>query len=95
MNIPYLYDAGALIAIDDGDRRIWARHRLTPDDGRDIHVPSVVVNRAWRDARRQVRLGKFLAGCHVVPVGRTSDPDDIHALVDTQAVKPAPVIRTV
>ncbi|WP_338672704.1 twitching motility protein PilT [Streptomyces sp. SCSIO 30461] len=69
MNIPYLYDAGALIAIDNDDRRMWARHSLALDDGRDIHVPSVVVGQAWRDSRRQVRLGKFLAGCHVAPVG--------------------------
>ncbi|MGQ5224272.1 PIN domain-containing protein [Streptomyces sp. MN3] len=69
MNIPYLYDAGALIAIDNDDRPMWARHRLALEDGRDIHVPSVVVSQAWRDSRRQVRLGKFLAGCHVVPVG--------------------------
>jgi hypothetical protein len=69
VNIPYLYDAGALIAIDDGDRRMWARHHLALEDGRDIHVPSVVVSQAWRDARRQVRLGKFLAGCDVAPVG--------------------------
>ncbi|MFI0086713.1 twitching motility protein PilT [Streptomyces bobili] len=64
-----MYDAGALIAIDNDDRRMWARHSLALEDGRDIHVPSVVVSQAWRDSRRQVRLGKFLAGCHVVPVG--------------------------
>lgn len=69
MNIPYLYDAGVLIAIDNDDRRMWARHSLALDDGRDIHVPAVVVSQAWRDSRRQVRLGRFLAGCHVVPVG--------------------------
>ncbi|CAL9434225.1 PIN domain-containing protein [Streptomyces sp. enrichment culture] len=69
MNIPYLYDAGVLIAIDNDDRRMWVRHSLALDDGRDIHVPSVVVSQAWRDSRRQVRLGKFLAGCHVAPVG--------------------------
>ncbi len=69
MNIPYLYDAGVLIAIDNDDRRMWARHSLALEDGRDIHVPSVVVAQAWRDSRRQFRLGKFLAGCHVVPVG--------------------------
>ncbi|WP_151771521.1 twitching motility protein PilT [Streptomyces abyssomicinicus] len=69
MNIPYLYDAGALIAIDNGDRRMWARHHLALEDGRDIHVPSVVVSQAWRDSRRQVRLGRFLAGCNVVSVG--------------------------
>ncbi|MFG3659875.1 twitching motility protein PilT [Streptomyces sp. NPDC047706] len=69
MNIPYLYDAGVLIAVDNDDRRMWARHSLALEDGRDIHVPSVVVSQAWRDSRGQVRLGKFLAGGHVVPVG--------------------------
>ncbi|MFI5719861.1 hypothetical protein [Nocardia sp. NPDC051750] len=64
-----MYDAGALIAIDNNDRRMWARHNLALEDGREIHVPSVVVSQAWRDSRRQVRLGKFLAGCHVVPIG--------------------------
>jgi predicted nucleic acid-binding protein len=69
VNIPYLYDTGVLIAIDNNDRRMWARHSLALEDGRDIHVPSVVVSQAWRDSRRQVRLGRFLAGCQVVPVG--------------------------
>lgn len=69
MTHPYLYDAGALLAIDDNDRRMWARYQVALDDGRDIHVPSVVVGLAWRDARRQVRLGKFLASCHVDSVG--------------------------
>lgn len=69
MNVPYLYDTGALIAIDNNERRMWARHSLALDDGRDIHVPSVVVGQAWRDPRRQVRLGRFLTGCQVEPVG--------------------------
>lgn len=69
MTQPHLYDAGALIAIDKNDRRMWARYQLALDDGRDIRVPAVVVGQAWRDSRRQVRLGQFLAGCHVDPVG--------------------------
>ncbi|NJQ00572.1 type II toxin-antitoxin system VapC family toxin [Streptomyces zingiberis] len=69
MNIPYLYDAGVLIAIGNDDRRMWARHSLALEDGRDIHIPSVVVSQAWRDSRGQVGLGRFLAGCRVVPVG--------------------------
>jgi predicted nucleic acid-binding protein len=69
VTIPYLYDTGALIAIDDNDRRMRARHDIALDDRRGIHVPAVVVGQAWRDARRQVRLGKFLAGCRVEPVG--------------------------
>jgi hypothetical protein len=43
VNIPCLYDAGALIAIDNNDRRMWARHHLALDDGRDIRIPAVVV----------------------------------------------------
>ncbi len=69
MTQPHLYDAGALIAIDKNDRRMWARYQVAVNDGRDIRVPAVVVGQAWRDARRQVRLGKFLAGCRVDPVG--------------------------
>jgi hypothetical protein len=66
---PYVYDAGALIALDNDDRRMWVRHKLALDEGRDIHVPAVVVGQAWRDARRQVRLGRVLAGVQVDPVG--------------------------
>jgi hypothetical protein len=69
MTQPHLYDAGALIAIDKNDRRMWARYQVALDDGRDIRVPAVVVGQAWRDPRRQVRLGNFLVSCHVDPVG--------------------------
>jgi hypothetical protein len=69
MTQPHLYDAGALIAIDKNDRRMWARYQVAVDDGRDIRVPAVVVGQAWRDSRQQVRLGRFLAGCRVDPVG--------------------------
>lgn len=69
MTQPHLYDAGALIAIDKNDRRMWARYQIAVDDGRDIRVPAVVVGQAWRDSRRQVRLGKFLVSCHADPVG--------------------------
>jgi hypothetical protein len=69
MTQPHLYDAGALIAIDKNDRRMWARYQVALDDDRDVRVPAVVAGQAWRDARRQVRLGQFLAGCHVDPVG--------------------------
>jgi hypothetical protein len=69
LTAPYVYDAGALIALDNDDRRMWARHKLALDEARDIHVPAVVVGQAWRDARRQVRLGRVLAGVQVDPVG--------------------------
>jgi predicted nucleic acid-binding protein len=69
VSIPYVYDAGALLAIDGNDRRIWAIHHLAVEDGRRLLVPSVVVSQAWRDSRRQVQLGRFLHSCEVVPVG--------------------------
>ena len=69
MTQPHLYDAGALIAIDKNDRRMWARYQVAVDDGRDVRIPAAVVGQAWCDSRRQVRLGQFLAGCQVDPVG--------------------------
>jgi hypothetical protein len=67
---PQIYDAGALIALDRNDRRMWARYQVAIEDGRDVHVPAVVVAQTWRDGARQARLGGVLAGCHVDPVGQ-------------------------
>ena len=64
----FVYDAGALIAFDNSDRRMWARHHLAVEEGRDIHLPAIVVGQAWRDGSRQARLGRVLAGCCVDPV---------------------------
>jgi len=69
VSIPYVYDAGVLLAVDGNDRRMWVIHHLALEEGRRLLVPAVVVAQAWRDARRQVQLGKFLHSCEVVPVG--------------------------
>jgi len=69
VSIPYVYDAGVLIAIDGGVRRMWAIHRLAAEEGRRIVVPAVVVGQAWRDGARQVQLGRLLATCEVLPTG--------------------------
>ena len=53
-------DAGALIALDRGDKRLIAllaralAHRLK------FRVPAGVVGQAWRDSRVQVALARFL-----------------------------------
>jgi len=67
--LPYIYDAGAIVAFDRADRRMWARHRLALEEGREIHLPAIVVGQAWRDGSRQVSLARALAGCRVDPVG--------------------------
>jgi len=69
VSIPYVYDAGALLAIEGNDRRMWTIHHLALEEGRRLLVPAVVVAQAWRDGRRQVQLGRFLHSCEIIPVG--------------------------
>jgi hypothetical protein len=53
-------DAGALIALDRGNRRIIALFGEVLAQRRHITVPSGVVGQAWRDGRVQVALARFL-----------------------------------
>jgi predicted nucleic acid-binding protein len=69
MTIPYVYDAGVLIAIEGNDRRMWAIHHLAVEEGRRLLIPAVVVAQVWRNGRRQVQLGRFVQSCEIVPVG--------------------------
>ena len=67
MTVPYVYDAGALIAIDSNNRRMWAIHHLALEDGRLIIIPAIVVGQVWRDGHRQATLGRFLRTCEIEP----------------------------
>jgi hypothetical protein len=58
-------DAGALIALDRGDRRMIALIRQALAEGRSFRVPAGVIGQAWRDGRRQVVLSRFLRGREV------------------------------
>lgn len=58
-------DAGALIALDRGDRRMIALLSQALSEGRSFRVPAGVVGQAWRDGRRQVVLSRFLRGTEV------------------------------
>ena len=53
-------DAGALIALDRGDKRMIALLQRALAQGRTLRVPAGVVGQAWRDGRIQVTLGRFL-----------------------------------
>ncbi len=53
-------DAGALIALDRGDKRMIALLHRGLAQGRTFRVPAGVVGQAWRDGRRQVTLARFL-----------------------------------
>ena len=88
-------DAGALIALDRGDKRMIALLGRALAQGRDFRVPAGVVGQAWRDGRVQVALGRFLRSeeVEIVPLDEqlarccgelcaaTNSPDVIDASV--------------
>ena len=53
-------DAGALIALDRGNKRMIALLQRALAQGRAFRVPAGVVGQAWRDGRVQVTLARFL-----------------------------------
>jgi predicted nucleic acid-binding protein len=63
-------DAGALIALDRGDKRIIALLGRALAQGRTFRVPAGVVGQAWRDGRVQVALARFLRSeeVEIVPI---------------------------
>ena len=67
------YDAGALIAADRGQRRMWARHEALLANRVVPTVPASVVAQTWRGGGRQALLSNLLVGC------------DVEALDDDQA----------
>ncbi|HYI94286.1 MAG TPA: hypothetical protein VEX68_12130 [Bryobacteraceae bacterium] len=58
-------DAGALIALDRGDKRMIALLDRALAQGRAFRVPVGVVGQAWRDGRVQATLSRFLRGDEV------------------------------
>lgn len=61
-------DTAVLIAADRQDRRAAALARAAANVGEDLVVPVGCLAQAWRDPARQVALGRFLRGCHEVPL---------------------------
>jgi hypothetical protein len=53
-------DAGALIALDRGDKRLIALLDRALTQRLKLRVPSGVLGQAWRDGRTQVTLARFL-----------------------------------
>ena len=53
-------DAGALIGVERGDRRVLRLLELAIGSDRQLHVPTGVVAQVWRGGARQARLARFL-----------------------------------
>ena len=67
MNVSYVYDAGALIAIDSNNTEMWAIHKAALAEGREIVIPTTVVGQVWRDGSKQALLARVLRSCQVEP----------------------------
>ena len=59
-----LYDSGALVAADRGDRRMWAIHARALQRGIRPIIPAGCIVEAWR-GKRQPNLARLLEGCEV------------------------------
>lgn len=96
--VPIVYDAGALVAADKGNRALWAQFAAAVADRRPIIVPSPVLTQAWRGWATQARLAKLVAGCRVlapdehlarhagVLLGRANTSDAVDAIVVATAI---------
>jgi hypothetical protein len=87
-------DAGALIALERNDRKLWAELKLAAIRSEDVLVPSSALAQVWRGAPRQARLAQALGHCVIAsfdavarPVGelcgrtRTADICDAHVAI--------------
>ena len=61
------YDAGALIAAERDDRRVWALHRRALERGLVPTVPAGVLGQGWRGGP-QARMSRLLKGCRIEPL---------------------------
>ena len=59
------YDAGALIAAERSERRMWARHRALLASRLVPTVPAAVIAQTWRGGGRQAMLSRLVVGCAV------------------------------
>ena len=60
-----VFDAGALVALERGDRTMWSDLKAAALAGVDVAVPAAVVAQVWRGSARQARLSRALAGCEI------------------------------
>lgn len=87
------YDAGALIAAERGDERLWDRHLAMVSTDRRPTVSAAVLAQAWRGGP-QPRLSRLLRGCDVEPLteslarlaGRALALSGTHDVVDAAVV---------
>ncbi|MGH3329052.1 MAG: twitching motility protein PilT [Streptomycetales bacterium] len=100
-----IYDAGALLAAERRDTRLWALHDEAMGAGILPVVPVVVLAQAWRGGP-QAELSRLLRGCRILPdtepIGRAAGRacaaagavDVVDAIVVVSAAASAAVVVT-
>lgn len=64
-------DAGALVAVDRGDRGLVGRLRTAQRSGLELRTTGAVLAEVWRDPHgRQANLARLLKALDVTPVDR-------------------------
>jgi hypothetical protein len=61
-------DAGALIAIERGNRAVATLLTAAAGDGIEVRTSAACIAQVWRDPARQARLTRALAGCIEYPL---------------------------
>lgn len=73
-------DAGALVAVDKGDRRLLAMLRVLALARVPVATSAAVVAQVWRNGARQARLARVLSGVGIRPLS-DSDAREIGPLL--------------
>ena len=69
----FVFDTGALIALERGDRQVWATLNNAASASDAVLVPAGALAQAWRGGSRQARLARALNRCRDVPLdGQTA-----------------------
>jgi hypothetical protein len=92
-----VFDAGALIALERGDRKVAALLVATAKSGTDAVTSSACVAQVWRKPARQARLARALAGfveCELDP-RRARDCGTLLARSETRDIADAAVSQLV
>lgn len=68
-----VYDAGALIAAENGVERMWALHKQALARAIEPVIPATVLAEVWRGGgSRQHRLNQFIQSCRIDDLNDTT-----------------------
>lgn len=88
-----LYDAGALLAAERGDRRVLALHQRALDRWGPALLPTVVLAQVWRGRPRRP-LQQLLSGCELVGLDAATarEAGELCGLAGTSGIVDAAVV---